>query len=263
MITCRGVKDVGGDRCLFSSVAEHSLRKRRVGSSILPSGFFYKIFKLFEVKLSVYNLHGSFGVYHVGVEVAGLEWSFGAIDDGTGVFFVMPRTSTIGKFKESIVIGKTDKTVEEIVTWLKESSLTWRGSQYHILTKNCLWFSQSFLSFLLPGETLPSYTTSTAESLKPFASIVATNQPVGIQTFVTSVATERMWREARTRMGEFEKTTHQTKGTSRFHPLPLVLHSIESNPPADHNIRETIDYVKSKRDIVTHHYSNYAKSFLR
>lgn len=113
-----------------------------------------------EVALSVYQLHGTSGInfitdaaglggaYHVGVEVYGLEWSFGGADQGTGIYMVHIGKSTLGNFMERVSLGRTRKTPDQVIAILDEYRRTWRGNQYHLLAKNCASFSISFTSRL-------------------------------------------------------------------------------------------------------------------
>jgi len=118
-----------------------------------------------EVALSVYELHGTAainvltsaagvgGAYHVAVEVYGLEWSFGGADLGTGVYMVHVGQSTLGNFLERVPLGRTSKTPEQVFAILDEFRRTWRGSQYHLLARNCANFSVEFSKRL--GVSIP------------------------------------------------------------------------------------------------------------
>mmetsp|Transcript_85616 Transcript_85616/g.163777 ORF Transcript_85616/g.163777 Transcript_85616/m.163777 type:complete len:438 (-) Transcript_85616:12-1325(-) len=109
-----------------------------------------------EVALSVYELHGTSGInfitssagmggaYHVGVEVYGLEWSFGFADEGTGVYMVHVGTSTLGNFHSRVLLGRTRKTPEEVLDILDDFRSRWRGTQYNLLQRNCAHFSVAF-----------------------------------------------------------------------------------------------------------------------
>jgi hypothetical protein len=109
-----------------------------------------------EVALSVYELHGAAainlltsasgfgGAYHVGVEVYGLEWSFGGSDVGTGVYMVHIGTSTLGNLRSREVLGRTRKSPEEVFEILGDMRKKWRGAQYHLLARNCVHFCKTF-----------------------------------------------------------------------------------------------------------------------
>jgi len=224
---------------------------------------FLKIYcvRVFTVSVSVYEINGSIGAYHVGIDVCGLEWSYGGIDDGTGVFYVQPHEASIGKFKESIKVGETSKSVDEILDCLKRLSTTWRGSEYNLLGKNCLIFSQAFLSEICPGKELPKWTTATANSLKALAPLIAESKTGAISTSITSVINDRMWIDARIRMIEFEKVTRKKQSGSIDATHARILHS--ESTIQDHDIHQTVDYVHRVERAVTMRYSRYSKSLLR
>jgi len=122
-----------------------------------------------EVALSVYELHGTGainyltaatgigGAYHVGVEVYGLEWSFGATDVGTGIYMVHPQQSTLGTFYERIPLGKTKISPQQNLEILGEYRRMFRGQQYHLLAKNCAHFCLAFSKRLVPRSSPPDW----------------------------------------------------------------------------------------------------------
>eukprot|EP00927_Polykrikos_kofoidii_P078123 TRINITY_DN74991_c0_g1_i1.p1 TRINITY_DN74991_c0_g1~~TRINITY_DN74991_c0_g1_i1.p1 ORF type:complete len:647 (-),score=78.72 TRINITY_DN74991_c0_g1_i1:114-2027(-) len=105
-----------------------------------------------EVALIVYALHGASGLnaltesaglggaYHVGVAVYGLEWSFGYADEGTGVSPCHVGTSGLGTFKESVPLGRTPWTPEEVLHIIANLRNAWLGVDYELLTRNCAHF---------------------------------------------------------------------------------------------------------------------------
>ena len=211
----------------------------------------------------MYDLHGAIGAYHVGIEVCGLEWSYGSADHGTGVFFVIPQSSSIGTFKESIFLGETSLSLDDILQQLKRMASAWQGSDYHILTKNCLRFSQAFLDILVPGADLPTWTTSTANNLRPLASWISVGKTLSIETFITSVINERMWREARVRMVEYQRIPRRARRESMPAKLPKVIHSTIQGIPVEHPIDQTISILHRSHDLTKMRYSRYSQSLLR
>lgn len=128
-----------------------------------------------EVALSVYELHGTGainyltsatgmgGAYHVGVEVYGLEWSFGGADVGTGIYMVHPQQSTLGTFYERIALGKTMISPERVLEILGEQRRIWRGKQYDLFAKNCTHFCLDFSKRLVPRSSPPAWINSLAD----------------------------------------------------------------------------------------------------
>jgi len=76
------------------------------------------------------------GVYHSGVEVYGMEYAFGGHqEDSTGVFTVEPRQAPDAKFRESISVGTTDRTPEEVTHLIELLSEEYKGPSYNLLDR--------------------------------------------------------------------------------------------------------------------------------
>ena len=63
--------------------------------------------------------------YHTGIEVFGKEFSFGFVEQGTGVFDVVPRGCTMHKFKETIDLGSTTLSEHEAWSHLPAGCITY------------------------------------------------------------------------------------------------------------------------------------------
>lgn len=83
------------------------------------------------------------GIFHAAVEVYGLEWSYGK-SKGSGVFSCQPRSCKAHHFRESVPMGKTRCTPEEVQNILREMRKEWRGPDYELLKRNCTHFSDDF-----------------------------------------------------------------------------------------------------------------------
>jgi len=106
-----------------------------------------------EVAISLYDLRGTWGLnlatrllglggaYHVGVEVYGLEWSYGWTSRGTGVYVGQVGQSWLGPLRERVPLGRTPFSAHEVVTILEELRKDWVGPRYHPLRHNCGHFS--------------------------------------------------------------------------------------------------------------------------
>lgn len=81
------------------------------------------------------------GAFHSGVEVYSKEWSYGYVDEGSGVFCCAPMACEGHQYRQSIVIGETDKTPQEVGQVLEQLMETWPGSEYDLLRRNCVLFS--------------------------------------------------------------------------------------------------------------------------
>lgn len=95
------------------------------------------------------------GAFHGGVEVNGEEWSYGYSPDGTGVFKCPPKGCTAHKYRESLDMGTTTMTNEEIGETLSKMKGDWPGFQYDLLRKNCVIFSSTFIAALGSGPAPP------------------------------------------------------------------------------------------------------------
>lgn len=125
-----------------------------------------------EVALSVYELHGTQLVgcftgklYHVGVEVYWLEWSYGAGDASTGIGPCRIHESTLGNFVESVPLGRTPFTPHGVIKILENMRPRWLATDYDIVHKNCQFFSVEFVRQLKTPEKVPDWVTALAESL--------------------------------------------------------------------------------------------------
>ncbi|CAG8465228.1 1050_t:CDS:2 [Scutellospora calospora] len=101
------------------------------------------------------------GVFHSGVEVFDKEYNFGGHDfDATGVFLMKPRTGPPNvTFKDSIFMGYTSMTKEDVKNAINELSKEWSGNSYNL---NCNHFS-SELCKILVGKPAPNWINRAAK----------------------------------------------------------------------------------------------------
>merc|ERR1740129_1996554 len=77
------------------------------------------------------------GAFHVGVEVFGGEWSYGAL----GVQVDLPRSIDGHVYRCSILLGQTELTEEQVATELVQLCQVWRGKDFDMLDRNCCSFA--------------------------------------------------------------------------------------------------------------------------
>eukprot|EP00971_Amphidinium_carterae_P347152 6489004-Amphidinium_carterae.1 len=141
------------------------------------------------VFLSVYDLGGSIvvthvndigliggdrispgGIFHTGVEVYGKEYSFGHCDDGPGISCIEPHSHPDHKFRLSLPLGVTQLLEEEVDHLIESMSGHWLGSDYEVLSCNCLTFSNE-LAFELGVGNLPSWIDRSARAVSSLQDI--------------------------------------------------------------------------------------------
>merc|ERR1740138_898034 len=78
------------------------------------------------------------GAFHTAVEVYGQEWSYGQ----DGVSQIQPRSHEVHIFRQSIFMGMTRLSSEEVSKIMEtELASRWCGSDYDLLRKNCCTFA--------------------------------------------------------------------------------------------------------------------------
>jgi len=98
------------------------------------------------------------GAFHAGVEVLGLEWSFGATPRETlpGVACVLPRCDPQHQFRQTVFLGKTHLPVDRITAMITDLVEEYPGREYDVLRRNCCHFADDFCQRLGVG-TIPSW----------------------------------------------------------------------------------------------------------
>ncbi|KAL7073469.1 hypothetical protein ACQ4LE_007399 [Meloidogyne hapla] len=101
------------------------------------------------------------GVFHSGIEVHNIEYSYGGHPFPlSGIFENSPKDpDELGdnfKFRESIHLGETDFSSEDVQKIVRQMGNEYQGDKYHLISKNCNHFSNQ-LSKTLTGKELPPW----------------------------------------------------------------------------------------------------------
>eukprot|EP00928_Gymnodinium_smaydae_P017783 TRINITY_DN16799_c0_g1_i2.p1 TRINITY_DN16799_c0_g1~~TRINITY_DN16799_c0_g1_i2.p1 ORF type:complete len:616 (-),score=90.98 TRINITY_DN16799_c0_g1_i2:133-1893(-) len=143
------------------------------------------------VLLHVYNLNEQFvktnellafssderalgGVFHVGVECYGSEWSYGVY----GVCCDPPRSETAHVYQCSVLMPPTPLNQKQFADLLFEMCKRWRGCNYDIVSKNCCSFAREFCLLLGVG--------ATPEWVDRFARMLHAGREAGREAMVVS-----------------------------------------------------------------------------
>ena len=91
----------------------------------------------------------------------------GGIDDAPGVNPCLPERSSLGTLKTKVVLGFTEKSVDQFLEILEELFFdpTWNGTQYNLLQRNCCHFSTLLAKKLGVGDAVPDWVNTLARSL--------------------------------------------------------------------------------------------------
>jgi len=121
-----------------------------------------------QVFLNVYHLNddwkqantvskqvfGIGGAFHAGIEVHGLEWSYG----GDGISCGPSRTHQVHVYHESILLGETTLSMEDVQIVIQLLGRQWIGEEYDLFEHNCCNFSDA-LSWELVSDSIPNWVT--------------------------------------------------------------------------------------------------------
>ncbi|CAG0914954.1 unnamed protein product [Notodromas monacha] len=145
--------------------------------------------------INEYTTSIGLGVFHSGVEVYGMgtfcsslcvlikslngyscptEYSFGGHPyPFTGIFGCPPKdAASLGeqfKFKESILMGYTDLSEDDVHNLIQSMGAEYTGNKYHLVNKNCNHFSGSLIQILV-NKDIPTWVNRLAHfsSCVPF-----------------------------------------------------------------------------------------------
>jgi len=101
------------------------------------------------------------GAFHGGVEVYGVEYSYGYTPSGTGVFEGVPRGCLAHRYRGSLDMGKTGLSQAQVHQLIVQLQQEWPGQDYDLLRRNCVQFSREMVQRLGCGP-VPDWVTNLA-----------------------------------------------------------------------------------------------------
>mmetsp|Transcript_49207 Transcript_49207/g.101504 ORF Transcript_49207/g.101504 Transcript_49207/m.101504 type:complete len:348 (-) Transcript_49207:127-1170(-) len=110
---------------------------------------------------------GTVGAFHVGVEVFGLEWSYGLY----GVSVSPPRQQTRHVYKCSVLLGETELNEVQFAAVLRNAFQEFMGEHYDLVGHNCCSFGRHLVKELGVGQ-MPHWVDRLARGLKKARSSV-------------------------------------------------------------------------------------------
>uniref|UniRef100_A0A383W0G7 PPPDE domain-containing protein n=1 Tax=Tetradesmus obliquus TaxID=3088 RepID=A0A383W0G7_TETOB len=131
------------------------------------------------------------GVFHGAIQIGAtaqlgspepVEFSFGWCERGTGVYAVHACQNPMYQFRETISLGSTPKSMEQVRGIIQELKLTWPGHSYDLLTRNCCHFCEDLAARLqvapVPG-WLNRFAVGAAATVSMTQETVKTVQEIG------------------------------------------------------------------------------------
>lgn len=136
-----------------------------------------------QVFLNVYDLSPEnsylysigFGAYHSGLEINGVEYTFGS----GGVFSHAPKEAEMDgqcKFRERILLGETQLSSSKIEEQLAHITQQFPGNSYDVVHKNCNHFTEAFSRSIFNKSVQPGWVNRSANYGKKLSWIFGKKQ---------------------------------------------------------------------------------------
>lgn len=161
-----------------------------------------------------------YGAFHSGVEVYGMEWSFGMTADNwsTGVAANLPGHHPDHCFRETLSMGCTSLSKGQVTEIIREMTLEWKGRTYDVLSRNCHHFSDE-LCRRLGVAPLPDWVNKLAGTTASAAGMIE-----GVSQSTGKMASDVAWLFTSAAGGVYslvaptsaEETLHQRAGLDDF-----------------------------------------------
>ena len=134
------------------------------------------------------------GLFHAGVEIAGVEYSYGYCEKGTGVFTNEPLEAYGATHRSRVPMGRCGMDARQIERRLARLVMAWQGHTYALLTRNCCHFCDELTRSLGLGP-IPAWVNGLARS------VVGMTDFPAVKALVTRAEKEHPAFRARPRAG--------------------------------------------------------------
>lgn len=111
------------------------------------------------------------GIFHVGIEVLNVEFSFQAMadcgedDNITGLTWHNPKSHPRHVYRESVCLGNSALDVKQVGNLLEKLEKEWTARSYHCLKQNCVDFAEHFATCLGAPLAFPKWAHGLAKNL--------------------------------------------------------------------------------------------------
>mmetsp|Transcript_34327 Transcript_34327/g.106576 ORF Transcript_34327/g.106576 Transcript_34327/m.106576 type:complete len:192 (-) Transcript_34327:59-634(-) len=107
------------------------------------------------------------GAFHCGVEVLGDEWFFAwGESDATGIIWNEPRLHQVHIYRESVCMGETPLSNDEIRDVVATAMDNWPANSYHPIHRNCITFAEELVQSLRVAEPFPAWVRGAVDAGK-------------------------------------------------------------------------------------------------
>eukprot|EP00931_Biecheleriopsis_adriatica_P120606 TRINITY_DN95732_c0_g1_i1.p1 TRINITY_DN95732_c0_g1~~TRINITY_DN95732_c0_g1_i1.p1 ORF type:complete len:246 (-),score=30.93 TRINITY_DN95732_c0_g1_i1:64-801(-) len=107
------------------------------------------------------------GAFHAGVEVLGDEWffHFGNHSD-SGVVWMEPRGHQVHIYSESVCLGESALSEDEIREVIADFMEMWPANTYHPVKRNCIDFAEALIEALQCPQAFPAWIRGLPDAAK-------------------------------------------------------------------------------------------------
>eukprot|EP00397_Hematodinium_sp_SG-2012_P034470 GEMP01036977.1.p1 GENE.GEMP01036977.1~~GEMP01036977.1.p1 ORF type:complete len:263 (+),score=44.67 GEMP01036977.1:120-908(+) len=131
------------------------------------------------------------GIFHVGIEVYDLEFTFGSGDFDTGIFWGCPGFVETSGRHTVVDLGETLMSHSEVGSLVQKMCREWPATSYDVLNNNCCTFCRSFAEKLgCEEKVFPAWADRFARSARWLSRVYATGRSDSWHSALSLVSNE-------------------------------------------------------------------------